>query len=211
MFSKLTLGAVALSVGLFLSTQSDAATVVVDDAAFGTETVLRDTTNNQDFLRLDLTMGYGYNNILTELGSGGDFEGWGIASTLNMLALGASYGITHGTTNVAQIALAEQLRDWFCPTGTCVNFSSTHTYARALVSDSTATAGSQDAFSIGRRFNVTPNEADLRISGFGSPNSLSEEVWLTRVAVAPVPLPASALLLLSGMLGLGAWSRRKSA
>ena len=187
-----------------------AGTLVVDDAVFGTDTVLRDTYNNVEFLRLDLTMGYGFDGISAQFGAGGDFEGWSVATTAVMNALGASVGITHGSTDTGQIALAEWLRDWFCPPSTCVNFSATHNYARGLVSDSTLSPGNYDAFTIGRRFNVNPNEVDFRVSGFAPGSTSSEEVWLMRT-VAPIPLPASAFLLVLGLGGLGLARRRKTA
>lgn len=190
-----------------------AATMIVDDATFGVGTVLLDTDNNVEFLQLSQTMGYGYNGVLAELGVGGDFEGWSVASTATMEALGVSAGVTQGSTDAGEIAIVESLRDFFCPTGTCVNTSSSHVYARGLVSDALLGAfGIADAFSMGRRLNVTPNEVDFRISGFAtSATDTNEEVWLVRDAqIAPVPLPASSLLLLAGIGGLAAVKRRKS-
>ncbi|MBU2994443.1 VPLPA-CTERM sorting domain-containing protein [Octadecabacter sp. 1_MG-2023] len=206
---KKFIGALALSIAAFGSSFAQAATLIVDDVTFGTSSVLRDTTNNQDFLRLDLTMGYGYSGISSEFGVGGDFEGWSVASTMIMDALGVSAGVINGSTDVGQIGIAESLRDFFCPASTCVNLSSTHEYARGLVSDSTAVAGTVDAFSIGRRFNVDPNEVDFRISGYGGLNAINEEVWLTRTALTPVPLPAAGWLLIAGLAGMGVVGRRK--
>ncbi|MBM1222403.1 VPLPA-CTERM sorting domain-containing protein [Ponticoccus sp. SC2-23] len=202
------LATLAFIVASFTAAALPAGTVVLDDAVFGTDTVLRDTDNNVEFLRLDLTMGYGYSAMLGEFGAGGDFEGWSVATTAVMNALGASVGITHGSTDAGQIALAEWLRDWFCPVGTCVDLSSTHEYARGLVSDSTQLAGRADAFTIGRRFNVTPEQVDFRVSGYDFAGT-SEQVWLMR-SVAPIPLPASALLLVLGLGGLGLVRRRKT-
>lgn len=195
--------------GLAPSAQS--ATIVVDDAAFGNGTVLRDTDNNLEFLRLDLTMGYGYNGILAESGPGGTFEGWSVASVADMDALGLSVGISHGSIDPTQVALAESLRDWFCPTGTCVNLSTTHEVARGLVSDAgpdyASGAPSLLAFSIGRRFNVSPEEVDYRVSGYGGYDHTNEEVWLVRTS--PVPVPAAVWLFGSGILGLAGIARRK--
>lgn len=203
------LGAAILATITLFPASALAATAIVSDSAFGSASVLRDLDNNRDFLRLDLTMGYGYTGITGEFGSGGDFAGWSVASLADMGALGVSAGVTHGSTDAGQIAIAESLRDFFCPTGTCLNISSTHVYVRGLVSDQTSLAGRQDAFSIGRRNNVTPNEVDFRLSGFASALNTTEEVWLTRTTPA-VPLPAPAFLLLGGLAGLGLFRTRRS-
>ena len=180
------LAATAFSVCLFTH-NAIAAIIVVGDSVFGADSVLRDTTNNIEFLRLDLTMGYGYAGIVTEFGVGGDFEGWGVASETDMLTLGSSVGITDRSTDPSQVALANDLRDWFCPAGTCVVLSSTHEVAGALISDTYfidfVNEERQLLFSIGRRFNVDPNEVDFRISGYDA-DGTNEEVWLVR----PVPL-----------------------
>jgi hypothetical protein len=122
--------------------------------------------------------------------------------------LGTSLGITNGDTSIQQLSTAAQLRDWFCPLFTCVNTSTTHVYARGLVSDHYTDGVSQEAFSIGERFNVSPPEVDFRISGFGDVNDTSEEVFLIRSTA--VPLPAAFWLFGSGILGLVIMTRRET-
>lgn len=204
--------ALAVSLSALAASGAVAATKIVDDSVFGVDTVLRDKDNNRDFLRLDLTMGYGLNAISAEFGSGGDFEGWSVASTAMMNGLAAAAGVTHGSSDPAQVAIAEAIRDFFCPAGTCVNLSSSHEYARGLVSDQALSPGNPDAYTIGRRFNVTPEEVDFRISGFDPSGGVttSEEVWLTRAAPA-VPVPAAGVLLVAALGGLGVFKRRAAA
>ena len=199
--------AITLVLLLFSSTGAQAAVVVVNDLAFGPGSVLRDSATNLDYLRLDKTMGYGYSGIEAELGAGGDFAGWTIASSTQMLSLGGSLGLTQGATDIAQLSLAAQLRDWFCPLFTCVNTSSTHVYARGLVSDLYSDNIQHLAFSIGERFNVSPPEVDFRISGFAPVNSTGEQIFLVRA----VPLPAAVWLFGSGLLGVVGIARRKWA
>ena len=213
-----TLSAGIISLSLLSSPVLSVVIYDLDDAIFGTGSVLRDVDNNMEFLRLDLTMGYSYNGILGELGTGGDFSGWGVASTMNMLNLGSSAGITHGSGNPAILALAESMRDWFCPEGTCVNYSSTHTYLRGLVSDVRAIEDDlyQDAFSMGRRLNVIPNEADFRISGYGGLDDINEEVFLVRRFFSDsdqmaVPEPATVWLFGMGILSLLGLSQGKKS
>lgn len=186
-----------------------------DDAAFGADAVIRDTSNVRDFLRLDFTTAYSYNQVVSELGGGGLFSGWSIASRAQMEALGVSAGLTHGATDPASLSLAEQLRDWFC--FTCVETSTTHIYARGLISDQiTVDIGAgpvdvQEAFSIGRRLNVTPNEVDFRVSGWyytDAKSSPNEGIYLTRAAV---PEPGVIALLLIAALAMTAKARRPQA
>jgi hypothetical protein len=205
---KQTLFGLAVTACFFFTTPLSAATIVDDDAVFGPGAVLRDTTYNTEFLRLDFTIPYSYNSIQSEFGPGGAFEGWLVASLTQMENLGLSVGVTHGSTNPADVALAEDLRDWFCPPATCVNLSSTHEYVRGLISDpytGSIPTPAQQAFSIGRHFNVTPEEVDFRVSGYGYLTDTSEEIFLSR----PVPLPAAAWLFISGLMGLGVLGKRR--
>ena len=194
-----------LALSLFASA-GQAAVVVVSDSVFGPGSVLRDSGTSLDYLRLDKTMGYGYAGVAAELGAGGDFAGWTFASSAQMLTLGGSLGLTHGSTSLAQLSLAAQVRDWFCPLFTCVNTSTTHVYARGLVSDLHTDSIQHLAFSIGNRFNVSPPEVDFRISGYGPVSATSEEVFLVRA----VPLPPAVWLFGAGLLGLVGVARKKN-
>lgn len=196
-----TLAVLALSL---FATPGQAAVVVVSDSVFGPGSVLRDSGTSLDYLRLDKTMGYGYAGVAVELGAGGDFAGWTFVSSAQMLSLGGSLGLTQGATALSQLSLAAQLRDWFCPLFTCVNTSTTHVYARGLVSDLHTDGVQHLAFSIGNRFNVSPPEVDFRISGFGPVSATGEEIFLVRA----VPLPPAVWLFGAGLLGLVGVARR---
>jgi len=150
----------------------------VDDPVWGEKSIIRDVDNSKEYLRLDFTTPYSYNDVISKLG--GEFNCWSVASKSDLDLLGTSAGIVHGSQDPAILAKAEQLRDWFC--FECVNTSTTHEYARGLISDTTTVDGveRQQAFSIGRQKNVTPNAADFRVSGYGGKDSTSEEIYLVR-------------------------------
>lgn len=162
---------------------------IEDDAVFGSDAIIRDHEHGRDFLRLDFTVPYSYNEVLARTAPGGEFAGWQIASKQQMMDLGAAADVWHGSSDPAVVARAEDLRDNFC--FTCVNESTTHKYARGLIREwffpSTYPAGTdaQLAFSIGRRFNVTPNESDFRVSGYASGSHVYEETFLVRKTRTP--------------------------
>jgi len=61
---------------LLLTFSTSAKATLVDDTTYFT-----DTTSGVEWLKLDHTVGYSYYDIITnQLGSGGDFEGWSVAS-----------------------------------------------------------------------------------------------------------------------------------
>lgn len=202
----------AATLGVFaIQTGALAAVSQGDDVVFGSNAVIVDDVNHSRWLRLDFTTPYTYNDVVGLLGT--TFAGWSIASTSQLLALGSSAGIVHGSTDASVVAKAEQLRDWFC--FTCVETSSTHIYARGLVSDTQVIDIGfgphtvQDAFSIGRRLNTDPDEADFRVSGWYYPDaklSPNEGIFLVQV----VPEPETYALFFAGLGLLGAVARRQA-
>ena len=166
--------------------------ILVDDVVFGENSVIRDVSNQMDFLSLEFTKPYTYNEVLGQLGSGGDFEGWSVASEADLLLLGNSADIVHGSADPAMLERAEELRDWFGD----VRLSSTHEYCRGLILDPRPEPDTQDAFSIGRRFNVTPHEVDFRISGYGGADARAESTFLVRPTFTCYPdLPNPELIV----------------
>ena len=150
---------------------------LVDDQAWGR--IVRDNLNNQEFLNLDATSPYHYNDVVLETVPGGDFEGWRVASEAELQALGVAANIVNRSTDAAMVLRAEELRDWFGN----VRLSTTHYTTRGLVVDqvdvSEPAGHKQWAFSMGRQLNVEPNAVDFRISGWG-PIYSDESTYLVR-------------------------------
>lgn len=197
----LLLGA-GVAFGIFSLSATPAFSTVIqaDDPVFGEKALIRDLDNKRDWLRLDFTTPLTFNEVSAQLGPGGTFEGWAIATVADLNLLGVSAGVVHKSEDPAVIARAEELRDFFC--FECVNTSSTHIVARGLVSDPGPTfedgSPSQVAFSIGRCLGATGNcqspaddfgkdAVDFRVSGFGSRDDRNEEIFLVRDTVVTEP------------------------
>ena len=169
---------------------SQAEVILTDDPGFGVDSIILDVDNNKEFLRLDFTTPYTYNEVVSEFGAGGAFEGWSVASRVDMDLLGLSANLVRMSSDPIMVTRAEQLRDWFG----AVNLSSTHEYSRGLISDFfyPSTYGgtrAQFAFSIGTRFNVTPTEVSFGSSGYGGLDHRNEEIFLVRDAAGSAPEP----------------------
>jgi hypothetical protein len=184
-----------LTGGLLLSGPGSATVTLTDDADFGPNTVIRDVDNARDFLRLDFTTPYTYEEIvyLTEVGFAGDFEGWRVASQAQLEELGLSAGIVQGSTDPAVIARATELRDWFCESCVRNEPGTISVNATGLLRDSIIRQPEgvdevvQVAFSIGERHNVEPHEASFRTTGWGRDFWRGEEIFLVRDDAASVP------------------------
>lgn len=71
-------------------------------SSFGANTVTRDAALGLEFLDLNLTAGYAYDTLLAQLGAGGAFDGFFLASTSQFNALVADSGIQPLTGSAAQ-------------------------------------------------------------------------------------------------------------
>lgn len=198
------------ALSLALSSLAMAAPItIIDDAHFGADSVLVDTDHNLKFLRLDLTLNLGYDGVVAQLGAGGTFSGWRVATLADMLGMGGSLGLAQGSTDTTQVNTVTLLRSWFCPPGTCVQTSSTHKVVRGLISDTIDLGGGrieQEAFTIGTRYFVDPDEVDFRVCGFSQVDPQTG-VYL----VQAVPLPAAVWMLAPALCGLITIRRRARA
>lgn len=93
----LTLLGVSLMV---LTTPSRAALIGIVDHG----TYLTDTTSGLDWLDVTASIGRSYDNVNSNLGAGGAFDGWRYASASEFGALLLNSGVTSGITGVGQMS-----------------------------------------------------------------------------------------------------------
>lgn len=78
---------------VIINNPAHAAVLSVDDPTFGVGAITRDTSvGGLDWLDLNLTAGLSYNQVLTEIGSGGQFEGFRFATGAEIAAFFNSAG-----------------------------------------------------------------------------------------------------------------------
>lgn len=126
--------------------QAQAVVLSINDTVFGLNSVTRDMDNNLDWLDWTLSTNRSFNDVSTQFGVGGDFEGWRHATDAEVLALYQSAGISGafinqlGQTNDATVDALEALLGQTDPGGTFLTVpttfgvtSETHTSGNPLI------------------------------------------------------------------------------
>lgn len=72
---------------LLFATTSNAAIISVSDSIFGADSVTRDTVSDLEWLDVTLSINRSYNDVSSQFGSGGDFEGWRYATGIEFATL----------------------------------------------------------------------------------------------------------------------------
>lgn len=84
---KVIIGASAL----LFSSFANASVISVGDSVFGSDSVTRDTESGLEWLDVTLSVNRSYNEVSTQFGVGGDYEGWRYASGLEFEQLLYNY------------------------------------------------------------------------------------------------------------------------
>ena len=78
---------ISAGVALAASASSYAALVSIDDPTYGAGALTWDTATNLEWLDLTKSQGRSYNYVASQLGSGGEFEGFSIADSTQFMQL----------------------------------------------------------------------------------------------------------------------------
>lgn len=168
---------------------SQADVLLVNDIEYGPCSVIRDLDNGRDYLSLNFTAPYSYNEVLAHLGPGGLFEGWRVATMSEVDWMGRSSDIE---TNAWAIGFdpamgerAQKMEDWFAPDPSLCRGG----FALGLVQDTwypDSLGGNVEAqfgYYIGRELDYTVNRQYISFYGtghWGLPDDPTEQTMLTR-------------------------------
>ena len=203
---KLFLGASLL---MLVSVQVNA--IVIGNVEYDGTTITDE--NGRQYLGLDILADYTYSQTVTATGTGGDFEGWMIADAMisdqfiNSILGGASVCDGAGT---AFLQLCGVLTSW-SDGGLGANAGSSSDGWFYLNSEGGATVGA-DSISHNGEVHQKTSWDEISTSDVFSSSDLSSHTitWLV-YQDATVPEPSILALMISGILGLGFASRRKSS
>ena len=202
--------ALMLAIGLSSGNMAVAAIIPVDDAVFGIGSITRDTGTGLDWLDLTLSSGRSFNDVNSQFGVGGDFEGFRYATETELGQLFTNAGITpiDSTFTVSNAAPVLELM-------TLMGILDLSFNKRSFILTSTmSTPGTHfagllewkfeidDDFPLGRattrRLSFPDTSTDIRL-GSG----------LVHTTPTSVPEPATSVLLLSGLAMVGLAMRKR--
>jgi hypothetical protein len=220
---RLGLGVIYIAILLLQLTPppARAAFVVENDSVYGASSVVLDTSTGLYWVKPMETLGLTYSTMQTDIAAGltGNFT---YASFSQVHTLFSDAGITDFTNNVsaASYAGANAIVSAFGQTsgGTFSNGSYQGPYAQTVG----VYAGNYDAYTVAYQLNTTGEFgctsvdcAETSIGNFSGSTAGPYGSWLVASSLgsgnapSPVPLPASAWLMLGAIGGLGLLSRRR--
>ncbi len=206
---------------MLLAATAQAAIMSVDSAKHGMGSLTRDTDQRLDFLDLTLSTGQSYNDVITQFGMGGNFEGFRHADESEVIALVNNFGFSPGA-QVGQVVTGNTGGDQLSglvlllgatlvipdpnpfptiplPPGRLANgitrtevINGSITQLRAPTIFDNADKDANDRVFSGELYQFSPLASG---SAYGH--------WLVRDhGPAPVPTPSAFLLMSTGLLGL---------
>ncbi len=217
MLRKIFVGLVALT---FISSveQAHASLISADDAVFGVSSITRDTSTNFEWLDLTLTTNRTYNDISSQLGFGGEFEGFRYATGAELNQLFTNAGLTIGVVSAANFDPAVDFHALFGTTcfGNCGSFwlraDGFYGDLRVIIRGTIAPR----AWVHYRSLSSVGDQAVAHVSTNGNfLDSAFPSVghWLVREGQAPdpvpVPAPAAIYLISLGIAALSFVTRRR--
>ncbi|HEX3139045.1 MAG TPA: PEP-CTERM sorting domain-containing protein [Rhizobacter sp.] len=220
---------------LIAGVQSASAMLVAEDSRFGDDTLILDTNTGYKWLRLDITSGMSFLDVVTQTADGGLFSGFQTVrqAGVNLLDLfrgnirssplepqGAIF--TFGSTAPATIYDAIQFTNIF---GGQVTTNSDGSVRGSLLGNefmfgpgpclplgSCINQGTMLIWTLGANGNRAYAATDV-VGGSGSEGRPEWGTWLVAAPTiaAPIPEPSTYALMLAGLMGVGWAVRRRQA
>ena len=177
-----------------------------DDAVFGVDAITIDTATGLEWLDWTLSAGISCNDIETEFGPDGDFEGWGHATVSQVSVFFEHAGIiADGEYHEANFAPVSELLGLVGTTYWQPDFKVSFVYTGDTPSP---------GYRVGSRIALDENPQE----GFADPDNghysetssdAAKGHALVRVIQAEVPEPSTITLLAVGLFGIGGYATRK--
>jgi hypothetical protein len=209
---------------LVFGVQSASALLVTDNSRFGANTLIQDTNTGLSWLRLDQTVGRSFSDVASQLGSGGTYEGFRVATYAEASSL--LFG------NVAPLdgnlfwlgAQPQPLRNFLNAVQFTTLFGAPVRYGPGLTFSSVVAGwyGSGEDYSDGR-CSLGPCFVQsagvswsLGRNGYAAGGFLDgvgtggQSFTGTYLIAAPIPEPSTYALMLAGLLAVGWAARRRS-
>jgi hypothetical protein len=194
-----------LFINLFFCFSANAALIDVDLHDVGDSLITRDTNTNLDWLDLSQTLNFSYENVLVELGAGGQFEGFRYATVSDVDSLQQSAGLPTGLfTFVPPAPVRARMEDLINRVGVTQEGGGLFSYGITATPFIPTTSIEDRIF---RGFSLTA--ATSAFQGIINDNISSSTVgsWLVRDIPTPVPLPSAVFLFFSAFFTLIGWKK----
>jgi len=210
------LGAVCACLAVF-SFSANAALLSVDLNTSGDGLITRDDSTGLDWLDLTETNNTSRNYVLTQLGSGGLFDGWRYATSAEVVALWAdNFGIDlsiGASPSMSSVDPGVQTAAGFL--GNIINeaYPSFYDYGTSGVTSTVSTTNSPNYEFLGAYHQISASNTGYltRTNSSLATSSSQGDAGHYLVQTSPVPVPAAFWLFGSGLLGLIGIARSKKA
>ena len=193
-----------------LALPAEAASLISgDDAVFGVDSITVDPNTGLEWLDWTVSTNRSYDDVSSQFGVGGDFEGWRHASQGEVIDLFSNAGITQFDNNIADDPYVWDLAAKIGDTGT----SSLGGIASLAMTDTILSVVSGTRYIM--LLDVAGVLSNPRTAWVSTHNGESYPSYsymghaLVRESQSSVPEPSTLALLAVGLLGIGGYASRK--